>query len=65
MIFDTKVAGIPCQCQVTYSTPYIPANLNGHPDNWTPPEGGDFEFVLLDRRGYKAAWLERKLFELE
>lgn len=29
--------------------PYIPANLSGHPDNWTPPEGGHacVEVVLL------------------
>ena len=20
--------------------PYVPANLSGHPDDWTPPEGG-------------------------
>lgn len=21
--------------------PYVPANFRGHPDNWSPPEGGD------------------------
>jgi len=30
--------------------PYVPANLRGHPDNWTPPEGGAscVEAVLLN-----------------
>lgn len=23
-----------------YVEPYVPPNLWGHPDNWTPPEGG-------------------------
>lgn len=59
MIFDTKIHGIPCQCEVTHYVPYTPANLNGHPDNWTPPEGGEFEFNILDRNGRSAPWLER------
>ena len=53
--FETKVAGIPCQCQVTSTTPYIPATF------WEPAEGGDFEFNILDRKGYRAKWLEAKL----
>lgn len=61
MIFDTHVAGIPCQCEITYFEPVIPAYIEGAPENCTPEEGGAFEFNLLDRRGYKATWLEKKL----
>lgn len=53
--FESHVAGIPCKVRVTYSTPYIPESFNG------PAEGGDFEFELLDRKGYRAKWLEAKL----
>lgn len=30
--------------------PYVPANFSGHPDNWSPPEGGcsDVEGVFLN-----------------
>ncbi len=33
-----------------YAEPYVPANYRGHPDNWTPPEGGGsgVEDILLD-----------------
>ena len=53
--FESHVQGIPCKVKVTYTTPYIPESWNG------PAEGGDFEFELLDRRGYPAKWLEKKL----
>jgi len=61
VIFNTKVHGIPCQCKVTYSTPIIPAVTDGPADNWTPQEGGDFEYDILDRRGRPAPWLAKKL----
>lgn len=53
--FESHVQGIPCKVNVTYATKYIPESWNG------PAEGGDFEFELLDRRGYPAKWLEKKL----
>lgn len=43
--FTTRVSGIPCQCEVDYNAPTL----------------RDFEFRILDRRGYPAPWLERKL----
>ena len=55
--FESTVAGIPCKVRVTYYTPYFPASYNG------PAEGGDFEFELLDRKGYRARWLEKKVTE--
>ena len=53
--FESSVAGIPCKVKVTYATKLIPASWDG------PEEGGDFEFELLDRKGYRAKWLEKKL----
>lgn len=48
MIFDTRVNNIPCQCHVIY---YLPP-IGKH----TPAE---FEFTLLDRKGYRAEWLDK------
>lgn len=48
MIFETKVNGVPCQCQVIYYTKAIGKH--------TPAE---FEFTLLDRKGYRAEWLDK------
>ena len=48
-IFTTRVAGIPCQCKVDMQT--VPAITDAQ----------NFQFELLDRKGYKAPWLERKL----
>lgn len=59
MIFDTQVHGIPCQCQVHQFIPYRPAS--GTSNEAHPPEEAEFSFILLDRKGYKAAWLEKYL----
>lgn len=62
MIFPMKIAGIPCQVEVTYcqkAEEYRPFNPNI--GNEGPPEPEEFEFRLLDRKGYSAAWLENKL----
>jgi hypothetical protein len=61
MIFDTKVAGIPCQCSVTHYLPGTPEYINGLPENCYPAEPEEFEFDILDRRGKPALWLEKKL----
>lgn len=62
MTFTTTVAGIPCRCRVTFYSHGVPMRTTG----WgygdaDPPEPEEFEFDILDRRGYPAAWLERKL----
>ena len=59
MIFPTTVNGIPCQCKVTSYTPVIPGYTTGPPENCYPDEGGEVEFILLDRRGREASWLDR------
>lgn len=62
-IINTRVAGIPCQARTTYYD-YAPRG-RGSPHLYASPEDyygyEDIEFELLDRKGYKAAWLERKM----
>lgn len=61
MIFPTNVQGIPCQCEVISMTAYDPGRTTGPVERCYPPEGGEIEFLILDRQGYHAPWLERKL----
>jgi len=51
-----KIAGIPCQLKVTTFEKFL-----NHMGQWVY----DIEFNVYDGRGYKAAWLERKLTEVE
>jgi hypothetical protein len=51
--FEIRVCGIPCIMQVTSYEPYQSATHDS-------PAEGDIEFELLDRKGYKASWLEKK-----
>lgn len=37
----------------------------GHPDNWQEPYIGTMDFVIKDRKGYLAKWLERKLTDAD
>ncbi len=65
MVFETTVSGIPCQCEVTHYQG--PKDWKQHtfagagPGDCDPPEDEEFEFQILDRNGYPAPWLERKL----
>lgn len=62
MVFDTTVAGIPCQCLVTSYHPAVPMQITGSGfGDAEPPEAEEFEFRIMDRKGYPAPWLERKL----
>ncbi len=62
MIFPTYVAGIPCQCKVIHATRYVPMRVYGPGmADADPPEESEFDFELLDRKGYRAYWLETKL----
>ena len=58
MIFQTRVAGIPCKCKVN-------SNKNRRPQNHAVPvyssDYSDFNFNLLDLRERPAPWLEIKL----
>ena len=62
MEFETKIAGIPCVCRVIDWTPYREMKVTGSGmGDCDPPEYEEFEFEILDRKGYKASWLMAKL----
>ena len=56
-MMHARIQGIPCQVDVTHYEPYRPATWH------EPASGGEIEFDVYDRRGYRARWLERKLTE--
>jgi hypothetical protein len=58
---EGTVCGIPCIIAVTDYEGYTPAYVSGPPENCYPSEGGTGDFEILDRKGYRAKWLERKL----
>ena len=62
MIFNTHIQGIPCQCEVLAYYPEEPMRITG--SGWgdaIEAEPEEFEFRILDRKGYPAKWLEDKL----
>lgn len=62
MLFETQVAGIPCQCLVYHYQEELPMRITGTGfGDADPPEPEEFDFRILDRKGYPAPWLERKL----
>lgn len=60
MEFHTQIDGIPCICKVTHYSPAKPMTGTGYGD-CDPPEEEEFTFEILDRKGYRAYWLERKV----
>lgn len=61
MIFDTHVNNIPCKCSVVEYSPAIEARYGGSFGESYAPEGSHFDFDILDQRGKRALWLEKKL----
>lgn len=59
--FEDRCCGIPCIIRVTSWDKYIPAYVSGPPEHCYPAEGGCGDWEVLDMRGRRAAWLERKL----
>lgn len=59
--FSFRVCGIPCIVRVLDWEPYDPGRTSGPPERCHPPEGGWAEFELLDKKGRRAEWLERKM----
>ena len=57
--FTSTVDGIPCIIKVSYFVD-LPAKILDIPGNCYPAEF-EFEFEVLDRKGRRAVWLERKL----
>ena len=60
LIVDSYVAGIPCKLGVTEVGYYEPAYTRGHPDNWEPEDACSHSYDILDRKGYRAKWLDAK-----
>ena len=50
---EIKAGGIPCLAKVAvYAAPY-----GG--DRYCPPNGWEFDYILMDRRGRPAPWLAK------
>lgn len=63
MIIEARIAGIPCQVKITYfhkQAPWRGSAMSCPSDvDWYGYTEMDYE--ILDRKGYKAAWLEKKI----
>lgn len=62
MRFSSTIQGIPCLVNVIRYTPFKPMLITGlGMGDCLPPEPEEFEYEILDRKGYKASWLEKKI----
>lgn len=57
----TRIAGIPCQIEVTSYSGGTPEYRRGHPDNWEPEDPPEITWEVQDRNGRPAPWLARKM----
>ena len=60
LIVESKTCGIPCKLGVIEVGYYEPAYTRGHPDNWEPEDSCPHTYDILDRKGYRAKWLDAK-----
>lgn len=62
MIFATKIAGVPCKCEVIYHRAKNPVRLD-YTGAWNPSTAPvmDVEFRILDQNGQQAPWLAKIL----
>lgn len=60
---SSKISGIPCRIQVTSFLYATPSRGNAFSVDSSDDYYGycDFEFVVLDRKGYRANWLAKKM----
>lgn len=57
---ETRIAGIPCKVRVTHC--FVQKPLGTRCDSDLDCYGyTDIEFAVLDRKGYPAPWLEKKM----
>ena len=59
--FDSDVQGIPCQVVIDSCVVVKGSHSYNAPSDLDYHGYSEVEFHLLDRKGYPAAWLERKL----
>ena len=59
-IVDSSVAGIPCKLGVTDVGYYEPATYGGAMEDSEPEDYESHTYDILDRKGYRAAWLDIK-----
>ena len=59
MIFDSRIAGIPCQIEITHYAPPERGFITCMSSE--PLDPGELEWIVLDRRGREADWLADKL----
>ena len=55
--FESQVRGIPCGVHVSHYSPDLPAIITADPASSHPPEGGEFEAILLRPSGSPNNWL--------
>lgn len=56
-----RVHGVPCYAKVVSYYEGSPGIYRGKPEVREPEEPATVEFIILDRKGYPAPWLEAKL----
>ena len=63
--FETTIAGIPCGIIVDYYNCVLPSTKSAHLCDSDLDFYGytEFEFTVLDSKGYKADWLQDKVTE--
>jgi hypothetical protein len=59
LIIECTISGIPGKAALVSYYQGFPGTY------WEPPEPEEAEFVILDRKGYLAEWLENKMSEDE
>ena len=59
--FESVIAGIPCRIHVTSDGGCIAGRDWGAPEDCFEDECEDPEYDVLDRKGYPAPWLEKKI----
>lgn len=60
-IIPFSLKGIPCQIQINSCTVVDGSFSHDAPSDFDYYGYTDIEYALLDRKGYKAAWLESKV----
>lgn len=58
--FDTTIAGIPCGIKVTHFRA-VAGDSSTWASDWDYYGYTELDYIVLDRKGYPAPWLEKKL----